>query len=109
MNVLSLSIDQIKNSLTPVFLNYDIKLAILFGSVARGDPSKHSDVDLILVKETHQRFLKRYEGIFTDLHRLLPGIAVDVLIYTPDEFQRMKSTAFMVQVLAKGIIIHEHD
>ena len=42
------SIETIKSMLTPVFMRYDIKGAILFGSFAKGSATEHSDVDLLV-------------------------------------------------------------
>jgi len=56
----------------PIFRQYRIEKAILFGSFARGENSRRSDVDLILIKETPQRFFERYDGILADLNKAIP-------------------------------------
>ena len=83
-------IDEIKEHLTPVFKKYLIKQAIIFGSIARGEQTKHSDLDLIVVQDTKKHFLDRYEGILRDIYRMIKGRGVDLLIYTPEEFDRMR-------------------
>ena len=58
---------------------------ILFGSAARGQMNRHSDVDLMVVKSgCHRRKLamaiyKRLMGV---------GCAVDVIVVTPDDIER---------------------
>jgi predicted nucleotidyltransferase len=47
-----MEIDVLKKKLQPLFKKYKIKKAILFGSLARGDMSRHSDVDLILIQRS---------------------------------------------------------
>ena len=42
-------ISRLALTLHPIFQQYQIQRAILFGSWARGDASRRSDVDLILV------------------------------------------------------------
>lgn len=42
------TVETIKNILTPVFVEYDIKQAILFGSFAKGCANENSDVDLLV-------------------------------------------------------------
>ena len=42
------TIDTIKSILTPVFVKYDIKQAVLFGSFAKGCANENSDVDLLV-------------------------------------------------------------
>lgn len=53
----------IREQLTPVFRKHGVERALVFGSLARGEFSRRSDVDLILIKRTEKRFLDRYEGI----------------------------------------------
>lgn len=55
-----------------------VRLVLLFGSLARGDFRDHSDIDLIVVKETEKRFLDRLDEFYDDARE-----AMDVLVYTP--------------------------
>lgn len=43
-----ISIDQIKERLNPIFKNYQIEKAMLFGSVARGEDTPSSDIDILI-------------------------------------------------------------
>ena len=43
-----LSIAELANRLSPVFSDYDIKKAVLFGSVAKGTATDKSDVDIMV-------------------------------------------------------------
>ncbi len=47
-------------------LDPSIKKIILFGSVARGDVRRDSDLDLIIVQETNKKFLSRLEPFYRD-------------------------------------------
>jgi uncharacterized protein len=67
-----------------------VKEAILYGSRARGDALRTSDVDLMLISH-------RFEG--TRPHRRLPALHekwdpslpfLEVLAYTPQEFERAR-------------------
>ena len=49
----------ISEKLLPIFKRYNIQKAIVFGSFARGEATRRSDLDLILVQETGKRFLDR--------------------------------------------------
>lgn len=70
-----------------IFAPVHPRRVILFGSRARNEADEASDVDLIVVYETPKRFLDRLE----ELYRLwdLP-MAVDILAYTPREFEDMR-------------------
>jgi predicted nucleotidyltransferase len=41
-----------------------IKLILLFGSLARGDMNRMSDIDMIIVKETGKKFLDRLDEFY---------------------------------------------
>lgn len=67
----------------------DVRAVYLFGSHARNDASRLSDVDLAVVADgLPERFLDRlllYPGLFRHL-----GTPVDLLVYTPQEWDRMR-------------------
>ena len=79
-----------------------IRLVLLFGSMARGDVGSESDIDLIIVKETDKKFLDRLDEFYEDA-----DIAMDLLVYTPDEFERMKKRSFIKRVSEEGVILYE--
>ncbi len=83
----------------------DVIRAILFGSFARAEADAISDVDLVLIEETDAPFTER--GLrHLALFRL--GFALDLLIYTPDEFDRMKNEGrpFIETICLEGVEIH---
>jgi predicted nucleotidyltransferase len=98
---------EIAEKLLPIFIRYGIAKAVLFGSFARGEATRRSDVDLLLVQDTTKRFLDRYDGILGEITDAIQGRDVDVLIYTPEELERMADRPFIRTVLAEGIVIHE--
>ncbi|MBU7016225.1 MAG: nucleotidyltransferase domain-containing protein [Theionarchaea archaeon] len=60
---------------------------ILFGSYAYGNPTKESDIDLFILKKTHERRADRLvqvKRIVYDSHSTMP---VSPLVYTPDEME----------------------
>jgi len=83
--------------------------AIVFGSVARGEPSPRSDVDLIVVTDTDQPFFQRGQGMQYDVFNALDGPAADLPIYTPAELERMADRRFIARALAEGKVIYEHE
>lgn len=77
---------------------------ISFGSMAEGRVGPFSDVDLIAVIPGERRFLDRLREAFD---AIAPRVAMDLLIYTPDEFSRMKEeNAFLARALEGGMIVH---
>jgi len=80
--------------------------AIVFGSVARGDADRWSDLDLLIVAETTRPFLERYRD-FEAIYDVWPNL--DLLIYTPEEFARMRAEGrpFLEHALSEGVVVHE--
>lgn len=91
----------------PILQRCGVVRAIFFGPLARGEPSRKSDLDLILLQDTDKSFLGRYDGIFREISDAVVGRGVDLLIYTPSEFERMSGHHFMRKALKEGIVIHE--
>ena len=79
---------------------------ILFGSAARGDMNRHSDVDLLIIKECANR-LELMGDIYMNLHGV--GAAVDAIVVTPDDVERYKDTHALVikPALREGRIVYE--
>jgi len=102
-------LEDIASALREIFRKYGILRAIVFGSRARGEPSRRSDLDLILIQETDKRFLDRYDGIYLDIARAVKFQGVDLLIYTPDELSRMAVRRFIRKALEEGVVIYESE
>ena len=66
---------------------------ILFGSAARGDMHRHSDVDLLIIKECEEP-LDLMRQIRRNLHRV--GAAIDVIVVTPQAVERYKDSHALV-------------
>lgn len=79
-----------------------IRKVILFGSMARGDVREHSDIDLIIIKETDKRFLDRLDEFYSDARE-----AMDILVYTPQEFEEMRERPFVKMALREGRVLYE--
>jgi predicted nucleotidyltransferase len=102
-----LSVAEISQTLAPVFQRHGIQRAILFGSRARNDASRRSDIDLLLVQDTDRLFLDRLDGILLQMNRMFAGVSVEAFIYTPQELQRIASQPFIARALREGIVIYE--
>jgi predicted nucleotidyltransferase len=80
---------------------------ILFGSAARGEMGRHSDLDLLVVKSgcVHRR--KLAQEIYKSLLGI--GLPVDVLVATPGDLERYKDSIGLTYriVLQEGEVIYE--
>lgn len=91
--------------LTRIFAPIRPRLVLMFGSRARGDADAQSDIDLIIVYDTDKRFMARLDELYTlwDL-----PIAVDMLAYTPEEFERMKRESYFVaDAVQNGRVVYQ--
>jgi predicted nucleotidyltransferase len=84
-----------------------IRKAILFGSLARGDVTPFSDLDLIIIQDTDARFLDRLEPFYASLDL---RVDADILVYTPEEWAELQTwNLFIQQVIREGEIIYEAE
>jgi len=78
-----------------------VRAAYVFGSYARDDADCYSDLDVLIMQETERPFLERFRDFDTvfDL-----GPAVDLFVYTPEEFERMqqRGNPLICEVLRTG-------
>ena len=79
---------------------------ILFGSAARGDMSRHSDLDLLIIKEGGDA-LDLMGQIYMRLHGV--GTAVDAVVVAPEDVERFKNSHALVirPALQEGKVIYE--
>jgi len=101
-----ISITDIKELLDPIFQKSKVKKAFLFGSYATGKETKKSDLDLMIIMETSKRFFERYDQ-FDEIYSTFKGYAIDLLIYTPEELEKISHRKFINDILYKGKIIYE--
>ena len=79
---------------------------ILFGSLVTGEVKEWSDLDLIIVKEINVPFLERIKNF---LLLIQPRVGIDLLVYTPKEFEELcRSRAFFrEEIVKKGKLLYE--
>jgi len=98
----------IQNMVKKLKNNYTPQKIILFGSHAYGNPKSNSDIDLLIIKETSERFIDRWltvRRILTDPTRTIP---LETFILTPQELSERvaKGDQFIVEILEKGEVLY---
>lgn len=93
------SVSDIQSVLTPVFRDYDISRAVLFGSIAKGMATEKSDLDLLV--DSKLRGLS-FVG-FMDAVRQAAGMPVDILDVTHIE----KGSKIEREIVSTGVTIYE--
>jgi predicted nucleotidyltransferase len=82
-----------------------VQKVILFGSLATGKVGKSSDLDLIIVKRSDKKFLDRMDEFY---EKLDSKVSMDIMVYTPEEFERMRQTnTFMKRAIKEGKILYK--
>jgi predicted nucleotidyltransferase len=84
----------------------EVRKAILFGSCARGRRDLFTDLDLVVVMQSGVGFVERGADL---RRRLEASVDIDLLVYTPDEFERMRPHGFLAHALEAGQVIYEKD
>lgn len=79
---------------------------ILFGSAARMQMNRNSDVDLLVVKSEPFDHARLLGDIYVNLHGV--GQAVDIVLVTPEQAERYRNTHFLViaPALREGIEVY---
>ncbi len=83
---------------------YQPETIILYGSYAHGNPTRHSDIDLFIVKETEKDDLARYVEVTTVIYKPGRNISVQPMVYTPEELNIRIAIGdpFVREILTKG-------
>jgi predicted nucleotidyltransferase len=78
---------------------------IVFGSRVYGEPDRWSDIDLIVVSQPF-RDIPRPERARTFTREICPLAGIDVLCYTPEEFERHRHEAgVLAEACERGLWI----
>jgi predicted nucleotidyltransferase len=89
-------------------MHYQPEKIIMFGSYAWGNPTKDSDVDLLIVKKTNQKHRQRMLTVRRIVSEENGLVGIDILVYTPEEIrERLKiNDSFISKIFKKGEIIY---
>ena len=78
----------------------------IFGSYARGSADLFTDLDILVIMQSHQPFIKRQQ----DLYQLLAApVDLDLLCYTPEEFQEIRQRPFFRRALRDEVVLYEKN
>ncbi|MEJ5167039.1 MAG: nucleotidyltransferase domain-containing protein [Thermoanaerobaculia bacterium] len=100
--------DQIKLIAEKIREKFKVEKIILFGSYASGKPDKNSDIDLLVIIETDEKYPKLAAKIRLYLEENLGfSFPMDIFVRTPEEIEnRIKmGDFFFKKILREGIIL----
>lgn len=93
--------NEIRMKLLPVFSNYPIEKAILFGSYAKGNPAGSSDIDIVIDSKGKIRGIDFF-GILEDIVGIF-DVPVDLI----EASQIIEGSPVQEEINKTGIIIYE--
>lgn len=98
----------IQDILERLLIGYAPQKVILFGSYAYGDPTPDSDIDLLIIKETPERFIDRWvtvRRILSDSKRM---VSLETFVLTPQEVSRRLAIGdqFLAEILDNGEVLY---
>ena len=84
---------------------YRAERVILFGSHARGDATEDSDVDLLVVAPTKERFFERMASVRRLIRDLRDGLPVSPIVLTSGELEKRRQAGdpFVREILETGV------
>ena len=98
----------IQDVLERLLTGYAPQKIILFGSYSRGNPRPDSDIDLLIIKETSERFIDRWvtvRHILSDSKRRIP---LETLVLTPQEVSKRlaRGDQFLAEIIEEGEVLY---
>ncbi len=96
----------IKNITDQIVKHYTPEKIILFGSFARGEEKPSSDVDLLIIKKTGKKRVKRIHEVLMLVQSELP---LEPLVYSPGEVkERLRlGDLFLRDVFEHGKVLYD--
>ena len=107
-------VHRIANQLVPylrvLMENFHPQQVILFGSYAYGDPSEHSDVDLLIIKPLEQSPVREAISIrkaWRPVRASMGSLPFDLIVTSPEDHQRRlsHSAGFYEEIVQRGLRI----
>lgn len=101
-----LKIDELKEKIEPIARKFNLKLAVLFGSVARGNIGSGSDIDIAIVAdslifevpELYRDFMGAFEPIENHYRRDIDLVQIDSM-----------NIILLKQILREGVLLYEYE
>jgi len=81
---------------------------ILFGSYAYGKPNADSDLDLLIIKKSSERFIDRWVNVRRIVSDPKRSISFEPIVLTPDEVKERLAIGdqFIKEIITRGEILY---
>ncbi len=100
--------DTIQKIMDKLVTGYAPQKVILYGSYAYGKHDRDSDIDLLIIKKTTERFIDRWVTVQQILTGTHPSIPVETLVLTPQEMEKRLAIGdqFVEEIINKGEVLY---
>lgn len=101
-------LDEAKEIAQKVAINYKPKKIILFGSVARGQATSQSDIDLLVIADSQEKRPFRIKRIFEAVRGISRFFPLDPIVYTQEEIDKrlFLGDPFVTKVINQGTVLY---
>ena len=99
---------QIDRIVKQVIDAYQPDKVILFGSYAYGQPDADSDLDLLIIKKTSERFIDRWVSVRQIVSDPDSSIPFEPIVLTPKELKERLAIGdqFIEEIITKGEVLY---
>ena len=84
---------------------YGAERVLVYGSVARGTSTEHSDIDLLVVAPTMERFYERMGSALAVVRDISLGLPLAPIVLTPEELasRLVRGDQFIQEIVQTGV------
>jgi predicted nucleotidyltransferase len=84
---------------------YGAERVLVYGSVARREQTEHSDIDLLIIAPTKERFYERMGSVLAIVRDLGRGMPLAPIVLTPEELatRLARGDQFVEEMVQGGV------
>lgn len=88
-------------------LQYRAERVIVYGSVARGEATIHSDIDLLVVAPSTEKGYQRMATVKAIVRDLSRGLPISPIVLTPEELKQRLADEdpFVQEIVESGVLL----
>ncbi len=110
MGARKILVKDIRVIVSKLIKEYSPEKVILFGSLVDGKFGADSDIDLLIIKKTEERFIDRWASVKKILRGTHRSIPLDAFVLTPKEIEmRLSVGDQFIEEALKGKVLYAQE